>query len=95
MKKNILYLRGLAKTIPWQGLLFALFTSIMFGTQVRSVFAILLHLYFKVSAIWYDETGIESLKKEEVGLNQVNFLCYFNLIVGTMGEEIEVEEHTG
>jgi hypothetical protein len=34
-----------------QGLLFALFTSIMFGTQV--------------SAIWYDETGIEALKKEE------------------------------
>ena len=65
---------GLAKNIPWQGLLFALFTSIMFGTQVRYFFAILLHLYFKVSAIWYDETGIESLKKEEVGLNQVNFL---------------------
>ena len=39
----------------------------MFGTQVRYVFAILLYLYFKVSAIWYDETGIESLKKEEVG----------------------------
>ena len=35
----------------FEGLLFALFTSIMFGTQV--------------SAIWYDETGIESLKKEE------------------------------
>ena len=34
-----------------QGLLFGLFTSIMFGTQV--------------SAIWNDETGIESLKKEE------------------------------
>ena len=64
---------GLAKNIPWQGLLFALFTSIMFGTQVRYFFAILSHLFFKVSAIWYDETGIESLKKEEVGLNQVNF----------------------
>lgn len=35
----------------FEGLLFALFTSIMFGTQV--------------SAIWYDETGIEALKKEE------------------------------
>lgn len=35
----------------FEGLLFALFTSIMFGTQV--------------SAIWYDETGIESLKKVE------------------------------
>ena len=35
----------------FQGLLFALFTSIMFGTQV--------------SAIWSDETGIEALKKEE------------------------------
>ena len=35
----------------FEGLLFALFTAIMFGTQV--------------SAIWYDETGIESLKKEE------------------------------
>jgi len=35
----------------FEGLLFALFTSIMFGTQV--------------SAIWYDETGIETLKKEE------------------------------
>ena len=66
-------LRKIAKNISWQGLLFALFTSIMFGTQVRYFFAILLHLYFKVSAIWYDETGIESLKKEEVGLNQVNF----------------------
>ena len=43
------------KLIFWknlvQGLLFGLFTSIMFGTQV--------------SAIWNDETGIESLKKEE------------------------------
>ena len=37
--------------LMFEGLLFALFTSIMFGTQV--------------SAIWYDETGIESLKKEE------------------------------
>ena len=36
---------------PLQGLLFGLFTSIMFGTQV--------------SAIWNDETGIEALKKEE------------------------------
>ena len=35
----------------FQGLLFGLFTSIMFGTQV--------------SAIWNDETGIEALKKEE------------------------------
>lgn len=35
----------------FEGLLFGLFTSIMFGTQV--------------SAIWNDETGIESLKKEE------------------------------
>jgi len=35
----------------FEALLFALFTSIMFGTQV--------------SAIWYDETGIETLKKEE------------------------------
>ena len=32
-------------------MLFGLFTSIMFGTQV--------------SAIWNDETGIEALKKEE------------------------------
>ena len=37
--------------LMFEGLLFALFTSIMFGTQV--------------SAIWYDETAIESLKKEE------------------------------
>jgi len=37
--------------LMFEGLLFALFTSIMFGTQV--------------SAIWYDETGIEALKKEE------------------------------
>ena len=37
--------------LMFEGLLFALFTSIMFGTQV--------------SAIWYDETGIETLKKEE------------------------------
>ena len=39
------------KLIFYQGLLFGLFTSIMFGTQV--------------SAIWNDETGIEALKKEE------------------------------
>jgi hypothetical protein len=37
--------------LMFEGLLFSLFTSIMFGTQV--------------SAIWYDETAIESLKKEE------------------------------
>ena len=37
--------------LMFEGLLFALFTAIMFGTQV--------------SAIWYDETGIEALKKEE------------------------------
>ena len=51
----------------FQGLLFALFTSIMFGTQVRLLLKehLTLH-FFKVSAIWYDETGIESLKKEEV-----------------------------
>eukprot|EP00095_Tigriopus_kingsejongensis_P011824 maker-scaffold1818_size27096-snap-gene-0.8 protein:Tk11824 transcript:maker-scaffold1818_size27096-snap-gene-0.8-mRNA-1 annotation:"palmitoyltransferase zdhhc3 isoform x2" len=35
----------------FEGLLFSLFTSIMFGTQV--------------SALWFDETAIESLKKEE------------------------------
>lgn len=35
----------------FEGLLFSLFTAIMFGTQI--------------SAIWYDETAIESLKKEE------------------------------
>ncbi|XP_040570036.1 palmitoyltransferase ZDHHC3-like [Lepeophtheirus salmonis] len=35
----------------FEGMLFALFTSIMFCTQL--------------SAIWYDETGIESLKNEE------------------------------
>merc|ERR1719154_111311 len=35
----------------FEGLLFALFTSIMFGTQV--------------AAIWHDETGIEALKQEE------------------------------
>ena len=48
-----------------QGLLFALFTSIMFGTQV--------------SAIWYDETGIEALKKEEV-----SSISYFICIVTTI-----------
>merc|ERR1719334_1307388 len=37
--------------LMFEGLLFALFTSIMFGTQV--------------TAIWRDQTGIESLKKEE------------------------------
>lgn len=37
--------------LMFEGLLFALFTSIMFGTQV--------------AAIWHDQTGIESLKKEE------------------------------
>merc|ERR1712038_1497472 len=37
--------------LMFEGLLFALFTSVMFGTQV--------------AAIWYDETAIESLKKEE------------------------------
>ena len=37
--------------LTFEGTLFSLFTSIMFGTQV--------------SAIWYDETAIESLKKEE------------------------------
>ena len=41
----------LKQLILFQGLLFGLFTSIMFGTQV--------------SAIWNDETGIEALKKEE------------------------------
>ena len=39
----------------------------MFGTQVRLLLKEHLTLqFFKVSAIWYDETGIESLKKEEV-----------------------------
>ena len=42
--------------LMFEGLLFALFTSIMFGTQV--------------SAIWYDETAIESLKKEEARWNR-------------------------
>jgi len=37
--------------LMFEALLFALFTSIMFGTQV--------------TAIWHDQTGIESLKKEE------------------------------
>lgn len=35
----------------FEALLFAIFTAVMLGTQVQ--------------AIWYDETGIEQLKKEE------------------------------
>ena len=42
--------------LVFEGLLFALFTSIVFGTQV--------------SAIWYDETSIKSLKKEEKSLKK-------------------------
>lgn len=37
--------------LVFEGLLFAIFTMIMLGTQI--------------TAIWHDETGIEQLKKEE------------------------------
>ena len=60
----------------------------------KTLFSPLFFTSCQVSAIWYDETGIESLKKEEVGLCEL-FRVTLNLIVGKMGEEIEVEEYTG
>lgn len=42
--------------LVFEGLLFAIFTMIMLGTQI--------------TAIWHDETGIEQLKKEEKRWNK-------------------------
>ena len=85
---------GIAKNIPWQGLLFALFTSIMFGTQVRHFF----RRYFSpllpgfCHLVWRNRHRVFEKRR---GGTLWTFSCYFNLIVGKMGEEIEVEEYTG
>ena len=57
--------------------MFALFTSIMFGTQV--------------SAIWYDETGIEALKKEEVMFPIYKVQVEVSSFAGSLGEKVQVE----